>query len=519
MLGNLAALAIGAGRYGPALDRLAEAEAVLDRHAREEWAGEQRRLLAVNRAVAYERLGAFREALAVLDALAGGVDPDPWRAAQIAVNRGVLLRNLGDAAAAERAFAGGDRRARAARRPLRPRQRLGERRSRRPARPARPGAGRSRLPAGPRDRRGRGGPSRGDPGALLPRAVAGRPRASRGRARGARPRPRARRVQPGRRRELDGARGAGADRAGRRAERRGARPARAQPRHPRGRALGDPPTSASRRLLRRQAGGLRPGGRPRRGACARQPAARGRPRRPGPGPARQGAGVARRARRRRSAARRAGSSASSPGAGGRCSSSTRERGRSGAGGSVRDGPRSRPSGRSERCSPRWARPTPSCRAAGNRHRHCSTISRSDCSSGSTDCAARWRSPPTRGCAICRSRCCAPGRLSARRARGGPLSAERELGRRPGASRKRARAGSSPVWRELASTRRRCAGRRACSPPVSPWRRCRGESGSSPTPRASSADVPASPWRERRPRRPGGSSRRRGRTSSTSPPTR
>lgn len=104
VLGNLAALAIGAGRYGPALDRLAEADAALDAHAAEPWVGEQRRWLAVNRAVAYERLGAFREALAVLDAL--GTAAEPLRAAEVAVNRGVLLRNLGDAAAAERTFTG-----------------------------------------------------------------------------------------------------------------------------------------------------------------------------------------------------------------------------------------------------------------------------------------------------------------------------------------------------------------------------------------------------------------------------
>ena len=104
VLGNLAALAIGAGRYGPALDRLAEGDAELDAHAAEAWVGEQRRWLAINRAVAYERLGAFREALAVLESL-GEAGAEPLRAAEVAVNRGVLLRNLGDAAAAERAFA------------------------------------------------------------------------------------------------------------------------------------------------------------------------------------------------------------------------------------------------------------------------------------------------------------------------------------------------------------------------------------------------------------------------------
>jgi tetratricopeptide (TPR) repeat protein len=103
-LDNRTEIALGAGRYGQVLDLLTEAETLLDTRRAEPWVAEQRRRLSVNRAVAYERLGAHREALAVLDAVAGG-ETDAGRAAQIAVHRGVLLRNLGDAAAAERAFA------------------------------------------------------------------------------------------------------------------------------------------------------------------------------------------------------------------------------------------------------------------------------------------------------------------------------------------------------------------------------------------------------------------------------
>jgi len=102
VLANLAALAIGGGRYGAALDELAGVDLVAAAHAAEPWAAEQRRVALLNRAVVLERLGAHREALGELLELAREPEPDPRHAAALAANLGVVYRNLGDPRAAAR---------------------------------------------------------------------------------------------------------------------------------------------------------------------------------------------------------------------------------------------------------------------------------------------------------------------------------------------------------------------------------------------------------------------------------
>lgn len=95
VLGNLAALAIGQGELGEALERIDEAERLASAAGEVDWAGEELTVARIQRAVTLERLGAYREALAQLEAVAP-VDDDPARAATAALNSAVLYRNLGD---------------------------------------------------------------------------------------------------------------------------------------------------------------------------------------------------------------------------------------------------------------------------------------------------------------------------------------------------------------------------------------------------------------------------------------
>ncbi len=65
----------------------------------------QARLARINQAVVLERLGAFREALALYDEVLGGSDEMPdGRRATLLMNRGVVYRNLGDPVRARDAF-------------------------------------------------------------------------------------------------------------------------------------------------------------------------------------------------------------------------------------------------------------------------------------------------------------------------------------------------------------------------------------------------------------------------------
>lgn len=96
VLANLASLAIARADPGEALARIDEAEKLALAAADEPWAAEELRVGRVNRAVAYERLGAYREALVELEAGTGLGAGDPLRAATLALNVAVLYRNLGD---------------------------------------------------------------------------------------------------------------------------------------------------------------------------------------------------------------------------------------------------------------------------------------------------------------------------------------------------------------------------------------------------------------------------------------
>lgn len=102
VVANLSALAIGAGRYGAALDWLTRAEALARAHASAPWSSEQMRIARLNRAVVLERLGAHVEALGVLRALAAEPEPEVRHRAALAANLGVVYRNLGDPRRAER---------------------------------------------------------------------------------------------------------------------------------------------------------------------------------------------------------------------------------------------------------------------------------------------------------------------------------------------------------------------------------------------------------------------------------
>jgi len=96
VLSNLAAFAIGGGDYGTALRRLGEEEAVALRSGDAPWVGEELRVVAQNRAVTLEHLGAYREALRTLRDLSRAGEPDPSIAAALEVNLAVLYRNVGD---------------------------------------------------------------------------------------------------------------------------------------------------------------------------------------------------------------------------------------------------------------------------------------------------------------------------------------------------------------------------------------------------------------------------------------
>jgi tetratricopeptide (TPR) repeat protein len=96
VLANLASLAIAGADAGEALARIDEVERLARGAPDEPWAAEELRVARVNRAVAYERLGAYREALAELEGGAGMGGGDPRRAATLALNVAVLYRNLGD---------------------------------------------------------------------------------------------------------------------------------------------------------------------------------------------------------------------------------------------------------------------------------------------------------------------------------------------------------------------------------------------------------------------------------------
>ncbi len=94
---NLGLVATAAGHYGPALESFGLAQALTEQHADEPWAARQNSLARFNRGVALEKVGAYREALALYRALVD--EPDGLSAsdeAAVLVNLGVIYRNLGD---------------------------------------------------------------------------------------------------------------------------------------------------------------------------------------------------------------------------------------------------------------------------------------------------------------------------------------------------------------------------------------------------------------------------------------
>ncbi len=96
VLSNLASLAIGRGELGDALAWIDEAERLALAADDAPWAATEAGVARENRAVALERLGAYREALAELRAVAAAAPAEASQAATRAINVAVLYRNLGD---------------------------------------------------------------------------------------------------------------------------------------------------------------------------------------------------------------------------------------------------------------------------------------------------------------------------------------------------------------------------------------------------------------------------------------
>lgn len=104
-LSNLSLLQSTVGRFREAGDDALAAIHLAEQHVDSPWAGEQLALARINYAVVLEKLGAYEEALRIYDAaLQEAPDLSPQRRAQVGVNRGVLLRNLGDPLRAVAAF-------------------------------------------------------------------------------------------------------------------------------------------------------------------------------------------------------------------------------------------------------------------------------------------------------------------------------------------------------------------------------------------------------------------------------
>lgn len=102
---NLGVLAVAAGRYADAMRLHESAQELAAGQAGAPWAARQVRIARANQGVVLEKLGAYREALDLYRGLAAEADPDdPGTAASVAVNLGVMYRNLGDPVEAVAAF-------------------------------------------------------------------------------------------------------------------------------------------------------------------------------------------------------------------------------------------------------------------------------------------------------------------------------------------------------------------------------------------------------------------------------
>jgi tetratricopeptide (TPR) repeat protein len=113
-LTNLGNLAAARGRYERALRLLSAAEGLARRHLSLPWAAEQAWIARLNQAAVLEKVGAYREALAICRALSADSEDvvaaaeapggAPHQRAALAVMTGVLYRNLGDPVRAVRFF-------------------------------------------------------------------------------------------------------------------------------------------------------------------------------------------------------------------------------------------------------------------------------------------------------------------------------------------------------------------------------------------------------------------------------
>ncbi len=85
------------GRYDDADRSYRRAAEVVAAHATEPWAARRRRFVVANQAVLHQRLGRYRDALHLYQAMAGPSSPmRPEEHAQMLVNQGALYRRLGD---------------------------------------------------------------------------------------------------------------------------------------------------------------------------------------------------------------------------------------------------------------------------------------------------------------------------------------------------------------------------------------------------------------------------------------
>lgn len=104
-LSNIGLLRTTTGRYETASRHFAEAFDLATLHAEEPWAEEQKAVARINYGVLLEKVGAFREALDLYaEILRDTPELSTGRRAQLEVNRGVMLRNLGDPRRAQQAF-------------------------------------------------------------------------------------------------------------------------------------------------------------------------------------------------------------------------------------------------------------------------------------------------------------------------------------------------------------------------------------------------------------------------------
>jgi CHAT domain-containing protein len=100
---NLGLLLEQSGRYGESLAILQHAVELTEQHREEPWALWRQQIAKINKGVVFERLGAYQDALDLLDSLDVALLDDGSRASRL-LNRGVMLRNLGDPQRALAAF-------------------------------------------------------------------------------------------------------------------------------------------------------------------------------------------------------------------------------------------------------------------------------------------------------------------------------------------------------------------------------------------------------------------------------